>query len=77
MNLYGQLNEAEKMSTAQTKIIVQWEKIMDKGNPSYRRYYGPQFLLQISGSRLIAPSRMFFTQNFLNYTLEILQRNVS
>lgn len=62
--LYGKLSEAEKMSTEQTKIIVKWEKIMDKGKPSYRRFYGPQFLLQISGSGLIAPSGMFFNAKF-------------
>ncbi len=63
-SLYGKLNEAEKMSTEQTKIIVKWEKIMDKGKPSYSRFYGPQFLLQISGSGLIAPSGMFFNAKF-------------
>lgn len=62
--LYGKLEEAEKMSTGQTKIIVKWEKIMDKGKPSYNRFYGPQFLLQISGSGLIAPSGMFFNAKF-------------
>jgi MoaA/NifB/PqqE/SkfB family radical SAM enzyme len=62
--LYGTLIEAEKMSTEQTKIIVKWEKIMDKGIPSYSRFYGPQFLLQISGSGLIAPSGMFFNAKF-------------
>jgi MoaA/NifB/PqqE/SkfB family radical SAM enzyme len=63
-SLYGKLTEAEKMSTEQTKIIVKWEKIMDKGKPSYSRFYGPQFLLQISGSGLIAPSGMFFNAKF-------------
>jgi len=62
--LYGKLSEAEKMSTEQSKIIVKWEKIMDKGKPSYSRFYGPQFLLQISGSGLIAPSGMFFNAKF-------------
>ena len=62
--LYGKLTEAEKMSTENTKIIVKWEKIMDKGKPSYSRFYGPQFLLQISGSGLIAPSGMFFNAKF-------------
>ena len=62
--LYGKLTEAEKMSTEKTKIIVKWEKIMDKGKPSYSRFYGPQFLLQISGSGLIAPSGMFFNAKF-------------
>jgi MoaA/NifB/PqqE/SkfB family radical SAM enzyme len=63
-SLYGTLNDAEKLSTEQTKIIVKWEKIMDKGKPSYSRFYGPQFLLQISGSGLIAPSGMFFNAKF-------------
>lgn len=63
-SLYGKLTEAEEMSTEQTKIIVKWEKIMDKGKPSYSRFYGPQFLLQISGSGLIAPSGMFFNAKF-------------
>ena len=62
--LYGKLTEAEKMSTEKTKIIVKWEEIMDKGKPSYSRFYGPQFLLQISGSGLIAPSGMFFNAKF-------------
>jgi MoaA/NifB/PqqE/SkfB family radical SAM enzyme len=62
--LYGKLIEAEKMSTEQTKIIVKWEKMRDKGKPSYSRFYGPQFLLQISGSGLIAPSGMFFNAKF-------------
>lgn len=62
--LYGKLTEAEKMSTEQTKIIVKWEKIMDKGKPTYSRFYGPQFLLQISGSGLVAPSGMFFNAKF-------------
>ena len=63
-SLYGKLTEAETMSTEHTKIIVKWEKIMDKGKPTYSRFYGPQFLLQISGSGLIAPSGMFFNAKF-------------
>ncbi len=58
--MYSLLAEAEKMSNDNTKIIVKWSKIKDKGLPSYNRFYGPQFLLQISGSGLVAPSGMFF-----------------
>ena len=39
-------------------------KIENKGIPSYKRFYGPQFLLQISGSGLIAPSGMFFNARY-------------
>lgn len=62
--LYPLLEEAESLSTASTKIIVKWEKILDKGTPSYKRFYGPQFLLQISGSGLVAPSGMFFNAKY-------------
>ena len=62
--LYPLLEAAEAMSTNTTKVIVKWEKIRDKGKPSYKRFYGPQFLLQISGSGLVAPSGMFFNAKF-------------
>ena len=62
--MYGALEQAESLSNDVTKVIVKWEKIMDKGIPTYNRFYGPQFLLQISGSGLIAPSGMFFNAKF-------------
>jgi hypothetical protein len=52
------------MSNERTKVVVKWEKIHDKGLPSYQRFYGPQFLLQISGSGLVAPSGMFFNAKY-------------
>ena len=63
-SMYGLLEEAELLSNDQTKIIIKWEKIKDKGKPSYKRFYGPQFLLQISGSGLVAPSGMFFNARY-------------
>jgi MoaA/NifB/PqqE/SkfB family radical SAM enzyme len=63
-NLYPLLNRAEAMSNENTKIVVKWDKIKDKGKPSYNRFYGPQFLLQISGSGLVAPSGMFFNARY-------------
>lgn len=59
-NLYELLNQAEAMSNEQTKVIVKWSKIRDGDKPPYKRFYGPAFLLQISGSGLVAPSGMFF-----------------
>jgi hypothetical protein len=52
------------MSNENTKVIIKWDKIKDKGKPSYNRFYGPQFLLQISGSGLVAPSGMFFNARY-------------
>jgi MoaA/NifB/PqqE/SkfB family radical SAM enzyme len=63
-SLHGLLEQAEAMSNEQTKIIVKWSKIKDGDKPSYKRFYGPQFLLQISGSGLVAPSGMFFNARY-------------
>ena len=62
--LHDLLSQAESMSNETTKIIVKWDKIKDGDKPSYRRFYGPQFLLQISGSGLVAPSGMFFNARY-------------
>lgn len=59
-SMHEQLLQAEAMSNERTKIIVKWDKIRDGDKPSYQRFYGPQFLLQISGSGLVAPSGGFF-----------------
>jgi MoaA/NifB/PqqE/SkfB family radical SAM enzyme len=65
--MYPLLENAEKMSNDKTKVIVKWSKIKDKGLPSYNRFYGPQFLLQISGSGLVAPSGMFFNARYSKF----------
>ena len=62
--MYPLLEQAELLSNEQTKVIVKWEKIRDSGMASYKRFYGPQFLLQISGSGLVAPSGMFFNAKY-------------
>jgi MoaA/NifB/PqqE/SkfB family radical SAM enzyme len=63
-DMYSLLTSAENLSNEKTKIIVKWDKIKDKGQSSYKRFYGPQFLLQISGSGLIAPAGHFFNAKF-------------
>jgi MoaA/NifB/PqqE/SkfB family radical SAM enzyme len=67
LDLYSLLNKAEAMSDKNTKIIIKWDKIKDKGKLSYNRFYGPQFLLQISGSGLVAPSGMFFNARYSKF----------
>jgi MoaA/NifB/PqqE/SkfB family radical SAM enzyme len=62
--MYPLLEEAESLTNDNTKVIVKWDKIQNKGIPSYKRFYGPQFLLQISGSGLVAPSGMFFNARY-------------
>lgn len=62
--LYDLLTMAETMSNEQTKIIIKWDKIRDGDKPPYKRFWGPPFLLQISGSGLVAPSGMFFNARY-------------
>ena len=66
-DMYELLSSAEKLSNENTKIIVKWDKIKNKGIPSYKRFYGPRFLLQISGSGLVAPSGMFFNARYSKF----------
>jgi len=58
------LLEAESMSNEKTKVIVKWSKIEEGNDCTYTAMYGPQFLLQISGSGLVAPSGMFFNAKY-------------
>ena len=66
-DMYDLLKKAENLNNEKTKIIVKWSKIKDKGIPTYNRFYGPQFLLQISGSGLVAPSGMFFNARYSKF----------
>ena len=66
-DMYDLLAQAEHLSNEKTKIIIKWSKIEDKGIPTYNRFYGPQFLLQISGSGLVAPSGMFFNARYSKF----------
>jgi len=63
-DMHDLIRQAEAISTEQTKIIAKWSKILDEGRPSYSRFYGSQFLLQISGSGLVAPSGLFFNARY-------------
>ena len=62
--LFPILSQAESLSNESTKVIVKWDKIKSHGESGYKRFYGPQFLLQISGSGLIAPAGSFFNAKF-------------
>ena len=65
--IFAALSEAEAMSTPQTEVIVKWNKLKMGNKPSYKRFYGPPFLLQMSGSGLVAPSGMFFNARYSKF----------
>ena len=61
--MFPLLKEAEALSNENTKITCKWDKIKNSVS-SYKRFYGPQFLLQISGSGLVAPAGLFFNARY-------------
>lgn len=65
--LYPLLEEAEAMSDETYQVTAKWSKIGDKGTRSYQRCYGPPFLLQISGSGLVAPCGMLFNEQYKKF----------
>ncbi|MEE9356736.1 MAG: radical SAM protein [Methylococcaceae bacterium] len=65
--MYQTMQEAESYSKGDYKVIVKWSKIKDKGGRRYQRCYGPPFIIQISGSGLVAPCGMLFNDKYNKY----------
>lgn len=65
----GLLREAESYSTDIYKCVVKWSKINANGGRNYQRCFGPPFILQISGSGLVAPCGGLFTDKFRKFHL--------
>lgn len=65
---YPTLKQAEAMSTDKTIIKVKWSKIhectFEGAMRTYQRCYGTPFLLQISGTGLVAPCGMLFNERY-------------
>ena len=61
------LSKAESYSDDEYSVVVKWSKIQAKGTRSYQRCYGPPFILQISGSGLVAPCGMLFNERYKKF----------
>lgn len=61
------LREAESLSTAEYLVRAKWSKIMSDGKRCYSRCYGPPFIMQFSGSGLVAPCGMLFNSKYKKY----------
>lgn len=61
------LREAERYSAQEYKVSVKWSKILSNGKRKYSRCYGPPFILQLSGSGLVAPCGMLFNKKYSKY----------
>ena len=65
--MYDKLREAEAMSDEGYSVQVKWSKIKDEGKRSYQRCYGPPFMIQLSGSGLVAPCGMLFNEKYIKF----------
>jgi MoaA/NifB/PqqE/SkfB family radical SAM enzyme len=65
---YGELVEtlkaAEALSTDTYLVKAKWSKILSDGKRKYAQCYGPPFMIQISGSGLVAPCGMLFNDRY-------------
>ena len=65
--IYGLLEKAELYSDENYKVKIKWSKIKSGENRSYSRCYGAPFMIQISGSGLVAPCGMLFNEKYKRY----------
>jgi MoaA/NifB/PqqE/SkfB family radical SAM enzyme len=66
-DLYDRLHEAEAVSTEDYQVTVKWSKIQEGAARSYQRCYGAPFMLQLSGSGLVAPCGMLFNERYKKF----------
>lgn len=68
------LELAESYSDSSYQVSVKWSKIMGGGTRCYERCYGPPFILQISGSGLVAPCGMLFNERYERFHIGNITR---
>ena len=61
------LKEAESYSTDTYQVSAKWSKILSHGHKSYCKCFGAPFIIQMSGTGLVAPCGMFFNEKYKKY----------
>jgi len=61
------MKEAESVSADNYLVKVKWSKILSQGKRRYKQCYGPPFIMQLSGSGLVAPCGMLFNDKYKKY----------
>ena len=61
------LKKAEALSTKKYLVKAKWSKILSDGKREYTQCYGPPFVIQLSGSGLVAPCGMLFNDRYKDY----------
>ena len=65
--LVNTLKKAEEYSTEDYFVKAKWSKILSGGKRNYSQCYGPPFIMQFSGSGLVAPCGMLFNNEYKKY----------
>ena len=66
-NLINILKKAESFSSGNYLVKAKWSKILSEGKRKYSQCYGPPFILQISGSGLVAPCGALFNEKYKKF----------
>src|SRR3989339_1085369 len=61
------LKKAETFSNEKYLVKAKWSKILSGGKRNYSQCYGPPFIMQFSGSGLVAPCGMLFNDKYKKY----------
>jgi len=69
--LFSELKKAEALSDETYKCVIKWSKLKENEGGgqirSYQRCLGAPFLLQLSGSGLVAPCGMLFNEKYKKF----------
>jgi MoaA/NifB/PqqE/SkfB family radical SAM enzyme len=65
--MVDKLKAAESISANNYLVKAKWSKILSRGKRQYSRCYGPPFIMQFSGSGLVAPCGMLFNKRYKKY----------
>lgn len=66
-DLINEIKKAEALSTPDYLVQAKWSKILSRGKRDYSKCYGPPFLIQLSGSGLVAPCGPLFNTQYEKY----------
>ncbi len=61
------LEKAEDLSSEDYLVRAKWSKILSDGKRIYSSCFGPPFIVQFSGSGLVAPCGMLFNSKYSKY----------
>jgi MoaA/NifB/PqqE/SkfB family radical SAM enzyme len=61
------IKDAENLTEENYLVQAKWSKILSGGKRDYSKCYGPAFIMQFSGSGLVAPCGMLFNNQYKKY----------